>query len=266
MAREESTHIRMTDAHIDELIQDVQQYQRTRQSLADAPELRMVDDIRRAYQAEADEDARSLERVHARLIGDENQSEAQAKILFLPHISQQQERISTMQNSIETFARSKSGRRWQPRVGMLVAVLFLALLVGSLLTVFSLEHTSQGTLPAASFASNAITSVALSDNANQSGQTSPVQSFAVGQTIWLTSVINAGKTGGSGIVMIKWYENGRLYATSKHGIQAPKAQSEAMALKAITLRSAQVYRQPGDAKVEVYWNGQLVTTLHFVVK
>jgi hypothetical protein len=32
------------------------------------------------------------------------------------------------------------------------------------------------------------------------------------------------------------------------------------------VRARQAYTQPGNAKVEVYWNGQLVTTLHFVVE
>ncbi len=271
MDREEFSHTGKTDMYIDELVQDLQQHQRTRQSLADAPELRMTHDIRRAYQAEACEDARSLERVLARLRGD--QAEAQSKVLFLPHVYQQQERISTMQHSINTLARGKISRRWQQRAGLLAAVLFLTLLVGGLLTVLSVVHaghaspsTAQGTLPASSFASNVITSVELSDNANPTSQASTVQRFTVGQTIWLTSVINVGKMTRSGILTVKWYENDRLYATSTRDFQAPKEQAVATALKAIPLRTHQVCTQPGDGKVEVYWNGQLVTTLHFVVE
>jgi hypothetical protein len=60
MDREERSRTRLTDAHIYELLQDLEERQRTCQSLADATELRMADDIRHAYQAEAREDAGSL--------------------------------------------------------------------------------------------------------------------------------------------------------------------------------------------------------------
>jgi hypothetical protein len=266
MDREEYSRARMTDAHIDELVQDVQQGQR----LVDAPELRMAHDIRHAYQAETREDVRSLERVLARLIGD--QAAAQPQVLFLPHGSEQEERISNMQHNMVTLDRGKTSRRWQQHAGLLAAVLFLALLVGGLLTVLGVAHaghtstpTARGTLPASSFASNVIASVGLSDNANQIGQAPTVQRFTVGQTIWLTSVINVGKMTGSGILTVKWYENDLLYATSTRDFQAPKEQGVATAMKAIPMRARQVYTQPGDAKVEVYWNGQLVTTLHFVI-
>ena len=178
-----------------------------------------------------------------------------------------------MHNSLETFARGKTSIRWQQHAGLLAAVLFLTLLVGGLLTVLSVGHashtsssTSQGTLLASGFASQVITSVELSDNANQTSQASTVQRFTVGQTIWLTSVINLGKITGSGILTVKWYEDDRLYATSTRDVQAAKEQAVATAVKAIPLRAHQVYTQSGDAKVEVYWNGQLVTTLHFVVE
>jgi len=42
--------------------------------------------------------------------------------------------------------------------------------------------------------------------------------------------------------------------------------AEAGALKAIPLRARQVFTQPGNDKVEVYWNGLLATALHFVVE
>lgn len=267
MDREKSSRVRMTDMHIDELVQDVQQHQRTRQSMADAPELRMVYDIRRAYQTETREDAHSLERVLARLR--EDQVEARLNVLLLPHVYQQHERIRTMQKSIHTFVQGKTGRGWRQRAGLLVAILFLTLLVGGLLTVLSVVHTgytTQDTLSASSSASNVITSVLLSNNANQTSQAPTVQHFKVGQTIWLTSVINVGKMKGSGNLMVKWYENDRLLATTKRDFQAPQAQAIPIALKAISLHNHQVFTQPGDGKVEVYWNGQLVATLHFVVK
>lgn len=263
MEREKYSYARITDAQIDELVQDVQQRQRTHQSLANAPELRMTHDIRRAYQTETHEDARSLERVLTRLT--EDQAEVKSKVFSLPRVYQQQKGISAMQsalNSMNASTRGKIKRGWAQRVGVLAAVLFLALLVGELLTVLSVGHTGQTSTP--SSASNVITSVALSDNANQTGQAPTVQRFTVGQTIWLTSMINVGKTG-SGILMVKWYENDRLYATSKRDFQAPKEQAVASAMKVIPIRAHQVYSQPGDAKVEIYWNGKLVTTLHFVV-
>jgi len=167
-----------------------------------------------------------------------------------------------MQHSLEALARGKISRGWQQRAGVLAAVLFLTLLVGGLLIVLGVVHagqtspsTVQGTRPSSSFASNVIASVELSDNVNQTGQ-----------TIWLTSIINVGKMTGSGVLTLKWYENDHLYATSTHGIQAPKKQAVASALKVIPVRAQQVYTQPGHAKVEVYWNGQLVAVLHFIVK
>lgn len=249
----------MLDIHAEELLQELQQ----RRGIVDAPELRMVHDIQHAYQAEILEDARSLERVLARLR--EDQVEARSKVLFLPRVYQQQERIFTMQSSLDTCVGGKTGRRWQPRAGVLAAILFLTLLVGGLLTVLNVVHsgpTAQVTSPV----SNVVTSVELSDNANQTGQATSVQHFTVGQTIWLTSMIDLGKTSGSGVLTVKWYENDRLYATTRRDFQTPKDQSVSTALKAITLRAHQAYGEPGNGKAEVYWNDQLVATLHFVIE
>ena len=77
-------------------------------------------------------------------------------------------------------------------------------------------------------------------------------------------MINVGKSGW-GTLTLKWYENNHLYATSRRDVQAPQGQAVAGAVKAIPVRARQVYTQPGKASVEVYWNGQLVKTLHFVV-
>jgi hypothetical protein len=263
MDRKACSHKRMSESHIEELIQAVQQRQQTHQSLVDVPELRMAHDIRRAYQTETREDGRSLDRVLVKLLGD--QAAVHIQVPFLPSATQQQERISTMQHSIDTRIGGKTSRGWQRRAAILAAVLFLTLLVGGLLTVLGVVHQGQGTLPTSSVASNVITSVTLSDNAIQSGQVSTVQHFAVGQTVWLTSMINVVKMTGSGTLTLKWYEDNHLYATSTRNVQAPQGQAVADALKVIPVRTRQVYTQPGDAKVAVYWNGQLVTTLHFVV-
>ncbi|HLJ32736.1 MAG TPA: hypothetical protein VKU38_03750 [Ktedonobacteraceae bacterium] len=265
MDRNDYSHTRITNMQIDELIQKLQQGQSDCQSMANEPELRMVHDIRRAYQAETCEDAHSLEHVLTKLKGD--QAEAQTKILFLPHVYQQQERISTMQNTIETITRSKSSKRWQQRARLLAAVLFLTLLVGGLLTALNVGHITTPTTQSTSstIASSVITSVALSDNVNLSNQDPTMQQFTVGQTIWLTSMINVGKVKEPGSLMVvKWYENNRLYATTKHGV--PQEESISTALTVVSLHSHQVFTQPGNGKVEVYLNGQLVTTLHFVIK
>ena len=262
---------RMTDADTDELIQEVQNKQR--HNLTDAPELRMTYDIRHAYQDEANEDARSLERVLAKLQGEQRKSPS--KVLFLPHLAHHHERTTTMQqniektatmqNSIETLTQGKTSRGWQYRVGLLVAMLFLTLLIGGLLTVLS-NHSSPSTAQSTVSASNVITSATLSDNANQTSQAPAMQHFTVGQTVWLTSAINLGKTGGSGTLMVKWYENGHLEATSLRHVSAPKGQAVAMVTKIISVRSHQVYTKSGVGKVEIYWNGQLVTTLNLVVQ
>lgn len=120
-------------------------------------------------------------------------------------------------------------------------------------------------LPTADIASQVITSVKLADSVNQVGQAPPVQHFTIGQTIGL--LINVGKMKGlAGVLTVKWYENNRLYATSTHDIQAPKGQAVATAVRTVPVSTQQVFRQPGEGKVELYWNGQLVKTLYFVVE
>lgn len=261
MSREEHSPTHATDAHIDELLQNLAERQRSGQGLIDVPELRLAQDIRRAYQTEALEDARSLERVLAKLTKD--QVSAGSNPLALLPISRQTERISTMQHTLDTRTDRKSRRKWQPPA-LLAAAVFLALLVGGLLTALGVVHVSQ-TSPTASVVSQVITSVALSDNTNLTTQTSPVQHFAVGQTVWL--VLNVGKMKGpAGILSIKWYENDHLYATSTRDFQTAKGQAIASASKAIPVREHQVFTQPGNGKVELYWNDQLVKTLYFVVK
>src|SRR5215471_8839794 len=123
MDRKTYSYTHVSDTSIDELVQDVKQRQQIHQSLADAPELRMTYDIRCAYQTETREDARSLDRVLARLL--EDQAAVQPQALFLPHVSQQQERISTMQHSINTPIGGKTSRGWLQPAGLLAAVLFL---------------------------------------------------------------------------------------------------------------------------------------------
>lgn len=262
MNRKEHSSTHATDTHIDELLQGLEERRRTCQSLADALELRMAHDIRCAYQTEAYEDARSLEHVLAKLM--EDRASAQSKPLFHPSVSRQPERISTMQHTLDIPARGKNIRRWQQPAGLLAAVVFLALLIGGLLTALGVIHVGES-LPTADIASQVITSVKLVDSASQAGQAPPAQHFTVGQTIWL--LINVGEMKGpAGVLTVKWYENNRLYATSTHDIQLAKGQAVATAERFIPVRTRQVFTQPGEGKVELYWNGQLVKTLPFVVE
>lgn len=259
MKQDDFSYSEELNAHVDELVQALQQRQHTHRSITDAPELRMAHDIRHAYQAETHEDARSLERVLARLKGEQAEVQ-QAKVLLLPRVSQQQERMTAMQNSPDALAGGRIGRRWRQRAGVLVAILFLALLVGGGLTVLNVTRSGSP------LASNVVTSLALSDNANQAGQQASVQHFTAGQTIWLTGLLDLGKTRGSGVLVVKWYENDHLFAITTRDFQTPEGQSVPTALKAITLRANHTYGTPGNGKAEVYWNGQLVTTLHFVIE
>jgi hypothetical protein len=263
MDRKERSCPLVTDAHIDGLLQDLEERQQTCQSLADAPELRIAHDIRRAYQGEAREDARSLERVLARLR--EDQVRMPSERLVLPHVSQSSETVRTRPHRLGTPVGDKSGRGWQPRAGLLVAAVLLTLLVGGLLTLSGVLRAGQTSLIGNS-ASQVVTSLVLSDNANQAVQASSMQTFAAGQTIWLTSMIDMKKIKGSGILTVKWYENDQLYATSKRDFQLPKGKLIAEAMKAIPVRAHQVFTKPGEGKVELYWNGQLVKVLHFHIK
>jgi hypothetical protein len=140
MHREELQRARQVDAHINELIQELHQCQSIGPTVVDAPDLRMAYDIRRAYQTETSEDTRSLERVLAKLLQD---SSDQPTTPFPSRIAQQHERISTMQNSLEAFERSKATRIWQRPTGVLAAVLFLTLLVGGLLVALSIGQAGQ---------------------------------------------------------------------------------------------------------------------------
>ncbi len=263
MNREERSCPPVTDEQIDGLLQHLEERQQICPSLADAPELRIAHDIRRAYRGEAREDARSLERVLARL--KEDQTSMPSEILFLPHAAQASEMSRTAPHCPGTPVGSKSRRGWQPRARLLVAAVLLTLLAGGLLTMSGLLPTGQVS-PIVGSASQVITSLVLSDDANQTTQTSTMQTFAAGQTIWLTSMIDMKKIKSSGILTVKWYENDQLVATSKRDFRVPKGKLIAMAMKAIPVRAHQVFTKPGEGKVELYWNGQLVTVLHFHIK
>jgi len=126
------------DARIQELLQKVHQHQ----NMADEPEVRMLDDIRRTYRAEVDEDARSLERVLSRLVDDSASEEPRG--MFLPYVEQKQERILHMQNTTDVLSPGtlrKTKGRWGRRVGLLAAVLVCVALVGSLSLVLAASRS-----------------------------------------------------------------------------------------------------------------------------
>lgn len=124
---------KMLDQQIETIACELEQRQQARQSLSDAPELRLTDDIRHAYQAETHEDQRSLARVLARLVG--NDADARPKVIFLPHANNTEKRMSVMQNTMNSSPQDKTQGGWKRRAGLFAAVLCLALLVGGFLTV-----------------------------------------------------------------------------------------------------------------------------------
>jgi hypothetical protein len=126
------------DARIQELLQRVHR----QQHMADEPEVRLMDDIRRTYQAEVDEDARSLERVLSRLVDESAREETRGPVF--PHIDQKEERILHMQNATDVLplgSPRKPRNRWVQRVGVLAATLICVALVGSLSLVLAAMHS-----------------------------------------------------------------------------------------------------------------------------
>lgn len=222
----------ITDEHIDGLVQNLQQRKKARQSLADVPDLRLADDIRRAYQDETDQDQLSLEQVFTRLV--EGQATARPKIISLSKIDQQQERISAVQNNtFQTFSQRKPG--WKRRLSVFAAILCMMVLIGGFLAIFNAERASHTTgvgsqievtptpQPTGSPASHAIQKALLTaaDTGNSegigpglAGLTGATQ-FSVGQKFWLFFIVNDN---GGGTVAVKWYTNGSLYSSSSQYI------------------------------------------------
>lgn len=135
------------DEHIEALSSELERRQQAQQGLADAPDLRLTLDIHRAYQAETDEDQRSLERVLTRLVG--NDASDQPKVIFLPQASKTQKRMSAMQNNTMTsLPEPKAQGKWTKRLGLIAAVLCVALLVGGFLTALNATHLKPKTTTA----------------------------------------------------------------------------------------------------------------------
>ena len=78
--------------------------------------------------------------------------------------------------------------------------------------------------------------------------------FKPGQPIYLTYSVQNPKA--PGVVTIKWFTNGLFYQSSTTRTIAG----------AITGYTEEVYVQPAEGKVELYWNEQLAIRLYFVVR
>ena len=78
--------------------------------------------------------------------------------------------------------------------------------------------------------------------------------FRPGQSIYLTYSVQHPKA--PGVVVIKWYTNGLFYQSS----------TTMTITGAITGYTEEVYVQPAEGMVELYWNNQLAIRLYFVVR
>src|SRR5579885_1165587 len=285
---------RITDERIDELVRDLQQIPETRPHLADAPELRLASDILRAYHDETEQDRRSLERVFARLMRD--QALARPKVISLPRMIHQQERISPMQNyTAQTSSQPQTG--WKRRLTLLAAVLCMLVLVGGFLTLANAaraNHTtgvgSQSSItptpqptrkPAAQVIQKAILTASTIGKGEGIGPglsgIVPEDHFKVNQQFWLFFLVNEDH---GGTVSAKWYADGHPYRSSSLHIPAltdkpaqqtpspvptPSLNSPGNITVPIESNFSITYNRPASGKVELYWNGQLAVTLSFVV-
>lgn len=145
------------DEHITELLQRVRS-QHARPMETHEPEMRMARDVRHAYQAEAGEDARSLERVLSRLV--DEKAAGRPKVIFLSQTERKQERALQMQDTNDMFTEGtpkKSAGRLLRRVSLLAAVLCVIALVGGFLTVLNAAHTTKPTSQTLTAASHTAT-------------------------------------------------------------------------------------------------------------
>ena len=293
MRHDHGSCMHMAEEHIDEVIRILRQRQEMHQSLADAPELRLADDIRRAYRDETNQDRHSLERVFLRLV--ENQETDRSKIVSISRRNQGQERISVMQkDTIQSLSQNKTG--WKRRLSVVAAILCTMMLIGGFLLVFNVVRTDTGSQvavtptprPTTRPASQVFPRVVLTDSPTNGEGVGPgfngipsVSQFIVGQRIWLLYEWSADE---SGLVVVKWYANGHLYRSSSqymdyimpypgqkaptpgvYGVTATPVISTTPSLP-ISSSFTITYSQPAAGKVELYWDGQLALSLSFTVK
>lgn len=232
MRHDHGSGMHMTEEYIDELVRILRQRQEIHQSLADAPDLRLADDIRRAYRDETNQDRHSLESVFLRLV--ENQETGRSKIVSISKRNQEQERASVMQkDTIQSLSQSKTG--WKRRLSVVAAILCTMILIGGFLLIFNVVRAGTGSQitvtptprptvipptpqPTTIPASQAFPHVVLTDSPTNGEGVGPglngipsVNQFTVGQKVWLLYEWSADE---SGPVVVKWYANGQLYSSS----------------------------------------------------
>lgn len=125
------------DEQIDRLSQSLDQHPASR---SDSPMLRLVRDIRRRYRGESQEDARSLERAWGRIArqsGYAFRQEGEKEPSIDIFADQQESTRQYMQPNIPVHSRWQTAQR---RIGMVAAVVFLTILVGSLVVVLNIAH------------------------------------------------------------------------------------------------------------------------------
>lgn len=83
----------------------------------------------------------------------------------------------------------------------------------------------------------------------------PTNKFQVGDTIYVTYSVHAPT---AGVVTFKWYMNKLLYVTKPFNISFEK--------NGVSAYTTEIYAQPAEGMVELYWNGKLAIQLYFVVE
>ena len=125
------------DKQIDRLSQSLDQEPA---SQGDSPTLRLVRNMRRLYPRNSQEDARSLERAWGRIAqqGRSKYRQGDEKEPSIDVFADQQERVRHhMQRNTSVLSRWQTAQR---RIGMIAAVVFLAILVGSLVVVLNIAR------------------------------------------------------------------------------------------------------------------------------
>lgn len=107
--------------------------------------------------------------------------------------------------------------------------------------------------PAHSIINSATTASSIETGTNE--PRNPTDKFQVGDTIYVTYSVHAPT---AGVVTFKWYMNKLLYLTKPFNIPFAKNGSSAY--------TTEIYAQPAEGMVELYWNGKLAIQLYFVVE
>ena len=107
--------------------------------------------------------------------------------------------------------------------------------------------------PAHSIINSATTASSIETGTNE--PRNPTNTFQVGETIYVTYSVHAPT---AGVVTFKWYMNKLPYLTKPFTIPYAKNGSSAY--------TTEIYAQPAEGMVELYWNGKLAIQLYFVVE